>query len=317
MSVKFVGIIYGGNHAQSHVNISHARDMGEALSKKYQVTYYDLSKKEEFDLLISNHRSKKLDVVFNNSAGKQGGDGTIEGLLELLGIPFVGSNTMATAMAFDKKITKTIAKAAGVPVVRGLTITSQEFLENPELIMEKLAHRIKVPMIVKANQGSDSIGVSLVKATNEIIPAIRLALKEDDTIVIEDFIKRKAEITCMVIGNGDEAYALEPVERVYETEILYPDAKRTYAEPKLSEEILTKIKKYSVKAHNAITCSDYSRSDFLVGKKGSIYFLELNAHAGLGNSGPTAFATRHTLDWSYEQMIEEILKAGLTRNNLS
>jgi len=317
MPIKYIGIITGGTHAQSNINTDHAHHIGTALEKNHKIAYYDLSQKKDFDGLIEDRRNGKLDIVFNNAAGKQGGDGTVEGLLELLGIPFVGSDTLATAVAFDKKTTKTVVKAAGIPVVRGMTITGQEFLDEAEEIMERLAHRIKVPMIIKASQGSDSIGVSLVKKEQEIIPAIRTALKEDDTIIIEDFINRKAEITCMVIGNGDNATALEPVERVYETEILYPDAKRSYAVPTLSPEILEKIKKFSVKAHRVVGCNDYSRSDFLIGKKGTIYFLELNAHAGLGNSGPTAFATRQTLHWTYEQMIEQILNAALVRQNLS
>lgn len=313
MSVKYIGIISGGTHAQSHINKDHALDIGGVLQKKYTVRYYDLSQKEDFENLLHDHRTEKLDVVFNNAAGKQGGDGTVEGLLELLTIPFVGSDTLATAVAFDKKTTKTVVKAAGVPTIRGLTVTGQEFLEEPEEVMEKLARRIRVPMIVKASQGSDSIGVSLVKEEKDIIPAIRKALKEDDTIIIEDFIRRQAEVTCMVLGNGDEAKALEPVERVYETEILYPDAARTYRHPNLNEEILTKIKKYSVKAHRAVGCADYSRSDFLIGKKGKIYFLELNAHAGLGNTGPTAFSTQHSMGWSYDKMIQEILNLSLKR----
>ena len=316
MPITTIGIITGGTHAQANVNINHAKDIGEILEKKYSVTYYDLSKKEDFDGLIKNRRSGKLDIIFNNAAGKQGGDGTIEGLLELLNIPFVGSDTLATAVAFDKKTTKTVVKAAGVPVVRGMTITGQEFLEEPEETMERLARRIKVPMIIKASQGSDSIGVSLVKTEQEILPAIRTALQEDDTLVIEDFVRRKAEITCMVIGNGDDARALDPVERVYETEILYPDAKRTYAKPKLSDDVLNKIKKYSIKAHKSVGCSDYSRSDFLVVKKGSVYFLELNAHAGLGNTGPTAFSTQQSLDWTYDQMIYGILDTASKRLHL-
>jgi D-alanine-D-alanine ligase len=313
MHIKYLGIITGGAHAQSHINSDHARDIGNALSKKYEVSYFDLSKTEDLDRLITERRNKKLDVVFNNAAGKQGGDGTVEGFLELLSIPFIGSDTLATAVAFDKKTTKTIVKAAGVPIIRGMTVTEKEFLEEPEETYAHLLRRIRLPLIIKASQGSDSIGVSLVKEEKEIIPAIRLALKEDDTLIIEDFIRRQAEITCMVIGNGDDAKALEPVERVYDTEILYPDAKRTYRHPELKSDILDHIKKYSVKAHRAVGCADYSRSDFLVGKKGSIYFLELNAHAGLGNVGPTAFATKHTLNWTYDDMIHQILETAIKR----
>lgn len=313
MPVKSVGIISGGTHAQAHVNIDHAKDLEGALSAKYSTKLYDLSKPKDFEGLLKDRRQGKLDIVFNNAAGKQGGDGTVEGLLELMNIPFVGSDTLATAIAFDKKTTKTVVKAAGVTTIRGLTITSTQFLEEPEETMERLARRIRVPMIIKASGGSDSIGVSLVKKEEEIIPAMRLALKQDDTVIVEDFIRRKAEITCMVIGNGDAAYALEPVERVYQTEILYSDSKRTYRLPVIPEETKEGIMKAAVKAHRAVGCSDYSRSDFLVGQKGRIYFLELNAHAGLGNSGPTAFACAQDKHWSYPEMVNNILMTAIKR----
>src|SRR5690606_11146873 len=154
----------------------------------------------------------------------------------------------------------------------------------------------RIPLIVKASQGSDSIGVSLVKEENQLITALRIALREDDTILVEDFVRRKAEVTCMVIGNGADIQALEPVERVYDTDILYPITitDRSYRFPNIPKETIEKIKEYSITAHRSLGCSDYSRSDFLIGKRGGIYFLELNAHAGLGNVGPTAFAAKHT-----------------------
>lgn len=314
MSVKHVGIITGGPFTQSSINVDHAEDIGRALGGKYSIKLYDLSKKEDFQALISDKEKGELDVIFNNAAGKLGGDGTIEGLLELLHIPFVGSDTLATAVAFDKITTKAVVKDRGIKVVRGISVQQNRFLDEPEYIIEKIEKRVGYPMIIKASQGSDSIGVSLVKKSEDLVPALRLAFKEDELVVIEDFIKRKAEVTCMVIGNGEDARALDPVERVYETEILYTDAKRSYRFPKLDERILEKIKRYSLKAHQAVGCNDYSRSDFLVSRGGTIYFLELNAHAGLGDSGPTAFSTRETNNWSYEQMIEEILNIAIKRH---
>lgn len=316
MPVQYIGIIIGGAESQTAVNTDHAKHIADALSAKYQVKIYDLHKEKDVHALTKDRKAGKLDIVFNNAAGKLGGDGTVEGYLELMRIPFVGSDTLATAVAFDKITTKAVVKDRNVKVVRGISVHQSRFLDEPEYIIEKIEKRVGYPMIIKASQGSDSIGVSLVKNPDGLIPALRLAFKEDDLLVIEDFVRRKAEVTCMVIGNNDDARALPVVERVYETEILYTDAKRTYRFPSLDERILETIKRYSLKAHRALGCNDYSRSDFLVSRGGTVYFLELNAHAGLGNSGPTTFVTQNTEGWSYQEMIENILQVAIKRHGL-
>ncbi|CAN5121581.1 D-alanine--D-alanine ligase [soil metagenome] len=316
MPVHHIGIIIGGAESQTAVNEDHAKHIADALSQKYTVKIYDLHKEKDIAALLKDKKDGKLDIVFNNAAGKLGGDGTVEGYLELMRIPFVGSDTLATAVAFDKITTKAVVKDRGVKVVRGISVHQSRFLDEPEHIIEKIEKRVGYPMIIKASQGSDSIGVSLVKQSDELIPALRLAFKEDDLLVIEDFVRRKAEVTCMVIGNNDDATALPVVERVYETEILYTDAKRSYRFPKLDEKMLEKIMRASLKAHRAVGCSDYSRSDFLITKSGTLYFLELNAHAGLGDSGPTAYVTKNTNGWSYAEMIEQILQVAIKRYGL-
>lgn len=309
MRVKHVGIIIAGVAPSDH-----SKEIGNALTARgYGVRYYNFHSLQEIERLLADFRTKELDIVLNNAGGKKGGDGTVEGLLTLFDIPFVGSDTLATAVAFDKQTTKSVVTQAGVPVVRGMSISAVEFLEAPDEIVDRIKRKIGYPMVVKASQGSDSLGVSLVQTERELVPALRAAFKQDDHILIEDFVRRKAEVTCMVIGNGSKAKALEPVERVYDADILYPGVKRTYRRPDLPEETIAKIMRYALAAHRAITCSDYSRSDFLVGKRGGIYFLELNAHAGLGNSGPTAFSTKESMGWSYEDMIEEILRIAYER----
>lgn len=315
MDVKHIGIITGGLRKQVVVNKDHAKDIASALENDYEIGFYNLASTRDINRLIENSRLKKLDIVFNNAAGKRGGDGTVEGFLDLLGVPYVGSDSLATAVAFDKKTTKAVVKDAGVPIVRGFSIPLHEFEDDEAAVVEKIEKKIGYPLIVKASQGSDSIGVSLVKKPEDLHQALLDAFAEDDYVVIEDFIKRSAEITCMVIGNGRETVALTPVERVYDTEILYPwdVSARTYRIPDTTDEIMESIKRYSLMAHKAVGCEDYSRSDFLVGRSGGIYFLELNGHAGLGKVGPTAFTAKVSREWGYEDMIKSILQIAVKR----
>lgn len=315
MSITHVGIITGGAEHQAPVNIDHARDIGSALEGKYDIHYYDLSSPNDIDRMVADRRKGELDIVFNNSAGKKGGDGTVEGLMEIYGIPYIGSDTLATAVAFDKKTTKNVVAEAGVPIIKGITITKEEFEHNPSSVIQNVTGSIGYPVVVKASQGSDSLGISLVKHPKRLVPALEKAFIYDETVLIEEFIVRSAEITCMVIGNGSETEALQPVERVYKTELLYDrdTTSRTYRIPLCDQEIQEDIMRYSVMAHQALGCADYSRSDFLVNKKGTVYFLEINAHAGLGKGGPTQYAIQVSKGWDYPELIEGVMAIAQRR----
>lgn len=317
MQAKIIGIITNSNTAQGSVNDDHAADIANALAELGHTTKrYNLTDPDAIDQLINDHRSNQLDIVFNNAAGKRGGDGTVEGLLEMNRIPYVGSDVLATAVAFDKKTTKSAVAAAGVPIIRGQTFTLEQYQTKPDWVLDEIEYGLKFPVVVKASRGSDSIGISLVRSRDELPAAITKAFKEDSVIVVEDFVKRLAEVTCMVIGTGEQAKALTPIERVFEGDILYAKdiTDRTYRPAThLDLAVLRPLEHFAVEAHRALGCADYSRSDFIVTARGEVFFLELNAHAGLGKVGPTVEAAQATYGWNHQQLIEEILARAVKR----
>lgn len=316
MQVRHVGLVTNSGTSQGSVNDGHAQDISNALEALgYQTAFYDVTNLDDINRLMQDRKADKLDLVFNNAAGRRGGDGSVEGLLEMLDIPYVGSDVLATAVAFDKKTTKSVVAPHGVTVIRGMDFTREQYETKKEWVLDEIEYGLKFPVVVKASQGSDSIGVSLVRTREELEPAIARALAEDDLILVEDFVKRLAEVTCMVIGNGDGAKALKPVERVFEGDIYSINLPgRTYRIPThLDPDILRTLERNSLAAHRAVSCSDYSRSDFIVTARGEVFFLELNAHAGLGNIGPTVFTATETYGWNHQQLIEELVKAAVTR----
>lgn len=317
MQVRHIGIITSQKFAQADINTNHAKDIGTALTNEgFVISYYDVASQKDIERMVADRKKKKLDLVFNNAAGRRGGDGSVEGLLEILDIPYVGSDVLATAVAFDKKTTKAVVADHGVPIIRGLNFSKEQFNTKSEWVIDQIEQFLRYPVVIKASQGSDSIGVSLVKKKEQVATALERAFREDSYVLVEDFVKRTAEITCMVIGNGEQARALKPVERIYEGDILYPwnITDRSYQIPtQLRQKVLDKIQEHSVAAHNALNCSDYSRSDFLVSKKGDIYFLELNAHAGLGEVGPTVFAAVETYGWQHQRLLKELVAIAVSR----
>lgn len=317
LNVKTIGIITNNGVQQAHVNTSHAEDIGSVLSKKYTIHYYDVSKIEDIERLVFDKKNNNLDLVLNNAAGKKGGDGTVEGLLSLLKIPFVGSDTLATAVAFDKKTTKAVLSEAGVPTIKGITVSYDDYRTNPSLVVQNVSTSIGYPVIVKASQGSDSIGISLVRRPRRLIPALNRAFKEDSNLIIEEFITRIAEVTCTVMGSGSKVEALYPIERLYDTELFNADMSATYQVADCDKNTIESIKRYACIAHQALGCDDYSRSDFLIDQSGNILFLEINAHAGLGKGRSTDLAAFKTKKWTYDELIEHIIKLSILRTEIN
>ena len=320
MTIKNIGIIYGGFKSQAEINLDHAKAIASAFVPHYKIIYYNLSTSKGQDILIRDWRNKKVDLIFNNSAGKKGGDGTVEGFLDILGIPYVGSGMLATAMAFDKKTTKKIVSGSGVLVVKDLIIGINNWKENKQGVIDRIKRAIGYPLIVKASGGTDSIAVAKVKNTKELIPAIKRAFKEDDYLVIEEFVCKIAEVSCMVYGNKKNIEAFLPVQWGHEGDILGTDEKFDVAKmtipPKLGPTTIERIKKVSILAHRILGCDDYSRSDLIISKNRKIYFLEINAHAGLGLSSSTVHMAKATKGWDHKKLINNILMLAVKRLKL-
>jgi len=317
MDLQSVGIITNSRTAQGSINDDHATDIANAVTALgLTARRYNLTDSNSINQIIADHREGRLNIVFNNAAGKLGGDGTVEGLLEMNGIPYVGSDVLATAVAFDKKTTKSAVGAAGVPIIRGMNFTREQYETKRDWVLDEIEYGLKFPVVVKASQGSDSIGISLVRSRPELPAAIDKALEEDDVIIVEDFVKRLAEVTCMVLGTGEQTRALAPIERVFEGDILYSKdiTERTYrVADHLDLSVIRPIEHYAIEAHKALGCTDYSRSDFIVTARGEVFFLELNAHAGLGTVGPTVAAAEATFGWNHQQLIGKILELAAAR----
>ena len=313
MNIKHIGIITGGSRTQASINIHHAESIGESLKKDFKITYYDLSIEKDIERMLANKKAGKLDFIVNNAAGKEGGDGTVEGLLTILQVPFLGSDTLATAVAFDKKTTKRLAADAGIPIIQGITVLLEDFRENPERVVAEIEKVVGYPLVVKASKGSDQIGASLVKSPNRIVAALKSAFKEDEEVIVEKFIRRAAEVTCLVIGNGKTAEALDPAEFLYEAEFPYVGETFENAMYKAKPEVLQAVKRFSYLAHLAVGCSDYSRSDFIVDKHHQIHYLETNAHAGLWNGSIVSFIAKRCKDWDYDQMLRELIDLATLR----
>jgi len=226
-----------------------------------------------------------IDVVLPCMHGPNGEDGTIQGLCELAGIPYVGCGVVSSAVAMDKAVTKLIAKALKIPQADFLVFENDELAENKNVAMTKIGRKLGYPCFVKPSVGGSSIGIS--KATNrkELGTAIDTALKYCSKIVVEKFIPGR-EIEVGILGMGVAAKASVTGEILSAGEFYDFDAKYTNPESKtvvpadIPEEVQEKIQNYALQIFRAIGCKGLSRVDFFVTEDGRILFNEINTVPG-------------------------------------
>jgi len=271
----------------------------------------------------ASDRAIDVDVIFPVLHGTFGEDGTIQGLLELADMAYVGAGVLGSAAGMDKDIMKALFRAAGLPIVRHVTLLRSEWEANPKKVEKQVASKLKYPLFVKpANLGS-SVGISKAHDRKELGPAIAEAAKFDRKIVIEQGVggrKQKArEIECSVLGN-DQPEASLPGEIVPSTEFYDYNAKyldegsQLIIPAKLTKSETKQVQRLAIGAFKAVDCSGLARVDFLMEPKTrKIYLNEINTMPGF-----TAISMYPKL-WaasgiSYPALIERLIQLGLERH---
>lgn len=273
-----VAILYGGLSTEREVSLKSGAAVYDALqSKPFEVVLIDVDRD-----LVNKLKEVQPDVAFIALHGKYGEDGCVQGLLELLGIPYTGPGVMASSIAMNKITTKKILSYEGIPtpdftVFKGLSSDIPQFTAD---IRKKLVP----PLVIKAaNQGS-SIGVCFAFKEEEVPAAIEECLKYDDEILVEQFVKGR-ELTVSVLGNS-EPVALSILEitsptGVYDYHAKYTAGASRHFVPDLPTDIEDMIKSLAVKSYQAIGCIGLSRVDFLLAENGMAYVLEVNTSPGM------------------------------------
>lgn len=223
-----------------------------------------------------------LDVIFPVLHGPFGEDGTVQGLLKLADIPFVGAGVLGSAVAMDKDVMKRLLRAAGIPIPSFLAVTRAE---RSDLSYGGIVNRLGVPFFVKpANLGS-SVGISKVRREDEFLPAIAGAFAYDDKILIEAHIRGR-EIECSVLGN-ENPIASEPGEIIpqhefysYEAKYLDENGAILRIPAKLPEGVVKEVQEAAVKSFKALCCEGMARVDLFLTEKNEVVVNELNTIPG-------------------------------------
>jgi D-alanine-D-alanine ligase len=260
-------------------------------------------------------RSWMPDVVFIAMHGKFGEDGTVQGLFEILGIPYTGSGVLASALAMDKAMSKRLFSACGIPTPRWSTASAQEIERSAEPVADAITAELGLPMAIKPNAQGSSVGVGFPKTRRELIEALKVAAAHDDLVLAEEFIGG-TEISVGVLGN-DDCFALPVVEivpksGVYDYESKYtPGATEEIVPARIPEAATARAQELACAAHRALGCRGMSRVDMKL-HRDSVYVLEVNTIPGMTQLSilPTAAAEAGI---SFSDLLDRIIASALAR----
>ena len=230
---------------------------------------------------------EKIDVIFPVLHGKNGEDGTIQGLFELSKIPYVGCKTLSSAICMDKAVTHSLLTAANIEQAHYLWFYTDRYIDNPEgaeRIKTRVGARLNFPVFVKPANAGSSVGISKVNSIEELDAAVIKAAKEDSKIVIEEGIVGQ-EVECAVMGNRDAVAStvgeIGATAEFYDYDDKYNNGtSKTYIPANLSEEKIEEIRNIAVRAYKILGCRGLSRVDFFVKKDGTVILNEINTLPG-------------------------------------
>lgn len=288
--VTAIGIARDGRwYVQGKPDIIPDKDFGRkmALKKKGLWLVNHFEQKNKLHLYdIKNNKEVVVDVVIPVLHGTFGEDGTLQGLLELAMVPYVGADVIGSAVGMDKDVAKRLLNQAGIPVVPSVTVNKQRWQDDAKFIMKNVLGNLGLPLFVKPVCTGSSVGVKKVKKKEELSKAMNFAFQFDTRVMIEKAIDCR-EIECAVLGNenpvGSVLGEIIPHHEFYSYEAKYidPDGAALKIPAQINKTLSDKIRKIAVEGYMALGCSSMARVDFFLDKKTNKFYLnEINTLPG-------------------------------------
>jgi D-alanine-D-alanine ligase len=311
-----VAVLYGGRSGEHEVSIRSAESIMAAMDpSKYEILPIFITPEGRWTprpILPEPNANPGIDVVFPVLHGTFGEDGTVQGLLELAGLPYVGAGVLASSVSMDKEITKRLCLERGLPVVPYIT------LWRPQLDVEAVEQRLSYPVFVKpANLGS-SVGISKAKSRAELEAALELAARYDRKIIVERAITGR-ELECSVLGNADPQASLPceilPSREFYDYEDKYLlDLAQTIVPADLTPQQTEDTRQLAVACYQAVECEGMARVDFLLeAATGRIYINEINTIPGFTSISMFPKMWEAT-GLPYPELIDRLIELALERH---
>jgi D-alanine-D-alanine ligase len=302
-------VLSGGISHERDVSLRSGRRVADSLAEQG----IEVDPRDPDATLLDYLRSSRPDVVWPALHGASGEDGALRGLLEFLDIPFVGSPSAASRMAWDKPTAKVLVGQAGVPTPRSITLSRDAFRElGAASVLDSISEELPVPLVVKPAQGGSAQGVTIVETLDDLPRAMVHAYTYCDVALIEQKIIG-TEIAVGIIDTGDGPVALPiaeivPLSGVYSFDARYNAGEtRFYIPARISEAVASRAADAAIAAHRALGLRHISRIDIIVDGAGTPWFLEASVMPGLTETSlfPLALeAAGHDVGWVYSALAD-------------
>ena len=342
-----VGVIFGGQSGEHEVSVVSAQHVIEAARDRFDVTPIGVTKAgawltpeetaRELERDDGAYRKtlslpgdeglldrsealaslREIDVAFPLIHGTFGEDGTLQGLLELAGVPYVGAGVAASAIGMDKALMNRLFREAGLNVTEHQVIRSTQYRAGADEVRDAVEATIGYPAFVKPANGGSSVGISKVRSREDLGPALCLAFQYDRKVLVERAVDAR-EIECAVLGNdepepsplGEIRYAGE----FYDYNAKYLDPTTELIVPAdLPEATAREIQELAVRGYRAIDCSGMGRMDFFLTEEGEVYLDEVNTVPGFTPASMYPRLWDHA-GLSYAELIERLVELALERH---
>ena len=337
-----IAVLYGGKSTEHEVSVHSAQTVCQMLQQSgtYQVTFIFINRQGRWFLqkacseataqdveitpvtlpqgslfIPSENRFLKPDVFFPVLHGANGEDGTLQGLLELLDVPYVGCGVLASAQAMDKLAAKAMARQHGVPVLPCRAVSSAAY---DKAALEAWAQQTGYPVFVKPVRLGSSVGVTKVKNAAQLYPAVALALRFDTDVMVEKGVENPREIFCGLLGEGagvqaslcGELKMLQSEFFDYQAKYITAGGCETRVPAQLPAETAEEIRRQSMTIFKALNGSGLARADFLVDGAGKAWFSEINTLPGLSLSSlyPQLFEASGV---AYARVLQQLVELAL------
>jgi D-alanine-D-alanine ligase len=324
-----VAVLLGGRSSEHDVSLASARSVLDALDpERYEPVTVEIGRDGRWELGTAEQDGSvaetlpvptakvpatlgEVDVVFPVLHGPFGEDGTVQGLLELAGVPYVGAGVLGSALAMDKDVFKAVMRDRGIPVTRNITLRLGEAPRNP----------FGYPVFVKPARLGSSVGISKVRSEDELAAAVDLAFRHDEKVLVEEFVEGM-EVECGVLGNERPEASLpgEIVSHGFENADWY-DYSAKYDEggmdlvipPRLPQETIERIQELAVQAFVGGECEGMARVDFFVRPDGEVLLNELNTIPGFTATSVYAELFEKS-GLPYPELVDRLVQLALERH---
>lgn len=297
-----IAVLLGGASAEREVSLNSGAAVLKALQDEGFTDVHAIDPKE---FPVEDLKKQGFQRVFNILHGRGGEDGSLQGLLEQLGIPYTGCGVMSSALTMDKMRTKLLWKAVGLPVAEMVVITKET---RSQLDAQAVVAKLGLPLMVKPSLEGSSVGLTKVKKVEELAAAVDTALTHDDTVLIEEWLAGQEFSVPVLGGKVLPSILIKPAGEFYDYDAKYLlDSTQYFCPSGLSEERENELRSLVKQAYDIVGCRGWSRIDVMTDAQGRFRLVEVNTNPGMTSHSLFPMAAK-VVGYSFSQLVVKILE---------